>query len=180
MDDQDTPVDNPTAITLPDPATLPPGARVELVDVDGKQGVIVRAPNGRFLPGTRSHNPITHENARERRAARYEAARERFAAGMTAAAIARGRIPASGAPLDAWESTGEHITGVLLDADTPRAMSDLTRVVAQFSGMVPAADRSAAGGDSGSGSVTATISAPADVVLALLAELDRRRAEGDS
>ena len=173
MTDDDQAVDNPTAITLPDPATLPPGARVELVDVDGKQGVIVRAPNGKFLPGTRSHSPITRENARERRAARYEAARERFAAGMTAAAIARGRIPASGAPLDAWASTGEHVTGVLLDADTPRAMSDLARVVGQFSGMVPATDRVAAASDNGD-SVTATITAPADVVLAVLAELRRR------
>jgi len=174
MTDNDQAVDNSTAIILPDPATLPPGARVELVDVDGKQGVIVRAPNGKFLPGTRSHSPITHENARERRAARYEAARERFAAGMTAAAIARGRIPASGAPLDAWESTGEHVTGVVLDADTPRAMSDLARVVAQFSGMVPATDRGAAAASDNGDSVTATITAPADVVLAVLAELRRR------
>ena len=96
---------------------------------------------------------------------------------MVQAVVERGGLPAAGArPTAAWGAVVKHATGVMLDADSPRAMSDLARFIGQSAGML-AADRSAAGGDSGSGSVTATISAPADVVLALLAELDRRRAD---
>lgn len=45
------------------PDNLPAGARVEYYG----QGVIVRAPNGKFLPGTQSPHMITSDNARSMR-----------------------------------------------------------------------------------------------------------------
>ena len=163
---------------VPDVPDVPEGATVE--QVNGGAGVIVRAANGRFLPGTRTPKPITHDNVHSFVARRVEGARQRAAAGMVQAVIKRGKLPREGArPAAAWGAVIEHATGVMLDADSPRAMSDLGRFIGQSAGML-AADRTAAAGND-SGSVTATISAPADVVLALLAELDRRRrAEGDS
>ena len=155
-----------------DLTNLPEGARIE--QVNGGAGVIVRAANGKFLPGTRSHAPITHENARTLAHARHDAARERFAAGMTRSAVERGRIPVAGArPLDAWEDVGYHTTGVLFDADTPRAMSDLGRFIGQSAGMLAAERTAQHDGDN----VSVTVSAPADMVMAILAELARRKSE---
>ena len=164
MDDQDTPVDNPTAITLPDPATLPPGARVL---ANGTVTV-----NGRFVTGP-THPPINHATASMLAHRRHELARQRAAAGMVQAVVERGGLPAAGArPTAAWRAVIKHATDVMLDADSPRAMSDLARFIGQSAGML-AADRSAAGGDNGD-NVSVTVNAPADVVLAVLAELRRR------
>jgi len=165
MTDNDQAVDNPTAITLPDPATLPPGARVL---ANGTVTV-----NGRFVTGP-THPPINHATASMLAHRRHELARQRAAAGMVQAVVERGGLPAAGArPTAAWRAVVKHATDVMLDADSPRAMSDLARFIGQSAGML-AADRSAAGGDNGD-NVSVTVNAPADVVLAVLAELQRRR-----
>lgn len=151
---------------------LPPGARIEHISVDGKEGVIVRAANGKFLPGTRPPIPITSANAREYQARRVEMAKERFAAGVVEAAIERKRIPQGAEPFDAWQAVGKHAGGVFFDSKTPRAMSDLGRFNGVGMGML-ATERTQPGGETD----TVQVSIPADVVIAMLAELDRRRQE---
>ena len=166
MTDNDQAVDNPTAITLPDPATLPPGARVLA------NGTVMVA--GRFVSGP-THPPINHATASMLAHRRHELARQRAAAGMVQAVVERGGLPAAGArPTAAWRAVVKHATDVMLDADSPRAMSDLARFIGQSAGMLRDDHTAAAAGGDNGDSVTATITAPADVVLAVLAELRRR------
>ena len=97
MDDQDTPVDNPKAITLPDPATLPPGARVEVK----ANGIIVRAANGHFLPGTTAkREPFTRQEAATITSSRWQRHRERVAQAAIDAAIETGHAPADAMATD--------------------------------------------------------------------------------
>ena len=169
MNDQDTHSDTPKAITLPDPATLPPGARVLA------NGTVMVA--GRFVSGpSPEHRPITSATASMLAHRRHELARQRAAAGMVAAVVEHGRLPAAGArPAAAWGAVIQHATDVMLAAGSPRAMSDLGRFIGQSAGMLRDDHTAAAGGGDNGDSVTATITAPADVVLAVLAELQRRR-----
>ena len=165
MTDNDQAVDNPTAITLPDPATLPPGARVL---ANGTVTV-----NGRFVTGP-THPPINHATASMYAHRRHEAARRAFAQGVTEAAIETGKLPrARAGSAAAWGAVAKHAGTVFFDASTPRALSDLGRFLGV--GMDALPDRVAAAASDNGDSVTATITAPADVVLAVLAELQRRR-----
>ena len=155
------------------PSDAPPGAVMRLSNGTYKDA------RGRFITpptaqGVTNGGQITHADARALNARRYELARQRAAAGMVQAVVERGGLPAAGArPTAAWRAVVKHATDVMLDADSPRAMSDLARFIGQSAGML-AADRSAAGGDNGD-NVSVTVNAPADVVLAVLAELQRRR-----
>lgn len=96
---------------------------------------------------------------------------------MVAAVVEHGKLPIDGArPSGAWGAIINHATGILLDAKSPRAMSDLGRFIGQSAGML-AADRSYAAQDGDS--VSVTVSAPADMVMAILAELARRKSESE-
>ena len=153
------------------PSDAPPGAVMRLSNGTYKDA------RGRFItPPAPEFRPITRATASKLAHRRHELARQRAAAGMVQAVVERGGLPAAGArPTAAWRAVVKHATDVMLDADSPRAMSDLARFIGQSAGML-AADRSAAGGDNGD-NVSVTVNAPADVVLAVLAELQRRRAE---
>ena len=151
------------------PSDAPPGAVMRLSNGTYKDA------RGRFItPPAPEFRPITRATASMLAHRRHELARQRAAAGMVQAVVERGGLPAAGArPTAAWRAVVKHATDVMLDADSPRAMSDLARFIGQSAGML-AADRSAAGGDNGD-NVSVTVNAPADVVLAVLAELQRRR-----
>jgi len=156
-----------------DLSTLPEGARIE----QKQNGIIVRAANGKFLPGTTAKHTITQANASELNRRRYALARQAAATGMVAAVVEHGKLPIDGArPSGAWGAIINHATGILLDAKSPRAMSDLGRFIGQSAGML-AADRSYAAQDGDS--VSVTVSAPADMVMAILAELARRKSESE-
>jgi len=156
-----------------DLSTLPEGARIE----QKQNGIIVRAANGRFLPGTTAKHTITQEDASVLNRRRYELAAEQAAAGMLRA-VQRGKLPVSGqaGPVEAWGVMIEHASDVYMAADTPRAMSDLGGFIGKAASML-AADRSHATQDGDS--VSVTVSAPADMVMAILAELARRKSEGE-
>lgn len=77
---------------------IPEGATVE--QVNGGEGIIVRAANGRFLPGTRSHAPISHENAREFQQTRWQRHRERVQQAAIDAAIETGHAPQGALAVD--------------------------------------------------------------------------------
>jgi hypothetical protein len=62
---------------------------------DGKAGRIVRGKDGKFLPGTSTHAPVTHDNAQQFQQARIAAKREVMAAAANAA-IDGGKWSAAG------------------------------------------------------------------------------------
>ena len=76
------------------PANLPPGARIEHY----ANGVIVRAANGHFLPGTRAPATIaSSEDARKLASGRWQRHYERVQQAAIDAAIEAGHAP-EGAP----------------------------------------------------------------------------------
>lgn len=114
---------------------LPPGARIEQYSKDGKTGVIVRAANGNFLPGTKPANPITPANARSMAARRYETQKAAFAAGVAKAIADTGLLPRTdNKDAAAWGVIAERATTVLLDTDTARGFADLMQPIGKNAG----------------------------------------------
>ncbi len=114
---------------------MPEGARVEQYSKNGKTGVIVRAANGNFLPGTKPPVPITSANARSMSARRYDKQRQAFAAGVTKAIADTGLLPPSDDhAAAAWGVIAERATGILLDTDNARNFADLMQPIGRNAG----------------------------------------------
>lgn len=118
-------------------ADIPQDVTVEQYSKDGKTGVIVRAANGNFLPGTKTHAPISHANARAFNARRYDKQRAAFAAGVTKAIQDTGLLPPSDDhAASAWGVIAERATTVLLDTDTARGFADLMTPIGRNAGWI--------------------------------------------
>jgi hypothetical protein len=114
---------------------IPEGATIEQYSKDGKTGVIVRAANGNFLPGTKTHEPISHANARAMNSRRYQLQREAFAAGVVQAIQDTGLLPRAGdKDAAAWQVIANKATTVLLDTDNARNIADLMQPIGRNAG----------------------------------------------
>jgi hypothetical protein len=117
---------------------LPEGATVEIVKVGDKEGVIVRAPNGRFLPGTNTPSQITTENQRGMRARRYQLAADAARAGMLKHVQECGTLDIDlRQPVDAWGELVGHAAGLAMVSDSARGLAELGRFVGQAAQMLP-------------------------------------------
>jgi len=82
---------------VPDLATLPPGARIEVKP----NGIIVRAANGHFLPGTTARrNEFSQADAGKIASSRWQRHHERVAQAAIDAAIETGHAPADAMAVD--------------------------------------------------------------------------------
>ena len=106
----------------------------EYTTPDGAKGVIVRDANGHFLPGTRTHAPITHANARTLAIDRHTRAKEAAAAGIADALVERGITPQT--DVEGWRYMTKHLAGTMLDSNSLRGMPETYRALGASADMV--------------------------------------------
>ena len=99
---------------------------------DGATGIIQRAPNGHFLPGTRPHNVITSDNARTMQARWQDIRRQSKLRGLARGAgidpdtIDKDLVAAAG---DASEALTSHFVTTFLSSNALSSMSDAYRAL---------------------------------------------------
>jgi hypothetical protein len=145
------------------------------------QGIIKRLPNGLFAPGTKSHSPITHANARDyqaRQQAKYKLAALR--AVNDAVAQADIPIPADVSVGEAgWYGINYHAASQLVQADNPRGIADLMRVLGSTTGIHDRDDKPAVGDVTIGSDVRALIADIADIARAQAAAAGKENSADD-
>ncbi len=149
-------------------------------------GLIVRAPNGHFMPGTKPANQITPANARQLRDRRYELAAIRAAEGMAAGAASVISTnpsvvdgihiePSGDVQSDAWALIHAVTAAQVLQSDIPRP--EAVDMLGRNTGMTP---RRADADDQQPGVVRLSASIPVEQLLALAQALKQNANSIDS
>lgn len=100
-----------------------------------KNGVVQDTKTGRFLTAPAPEfAPITQSNAKAVASARWERARDAFAAGVSEGMTGREDVPEQ-----AWSRVGRKAAELLKEAKSARGFADLARFAGEAAGFVPMA-----------------------------------------
>ena len=137
--------------------------RIEILE-NGAQ--IVRSNTGRFLPGTTSPKPITHENARDYHELRREKSKQAALLALNNAAITADIVIPDEIDVHdvGWYAMNNHAASILFMADKANGIPELMRTLGQNTGHIDKNQDAAAGDVTVSAEVRALIADIADIV----------------